>query len=157
DNAGDGKLWAAKQLEKAIEAEAANNPALAQAWREAAAENQKSSEYFLKAGEAKAIGTPEKTNEGNSWDNAGLGKLRAAKQLEKAIEAEAANNPTLAQAWRRAAGSNRQASDYWISATRERARGNNEGPTGAAYWDREALKKYNEAKALADEIESGRK
>ncbi|MFI0348497.1 MAG: hypothetical protein ACH346_07025, partial [Chthoniobacterales bacterium] len=142
---GTGKLRLGLQLGRAIEAESANNPTLAQAWREAAAENQKSSEYFLKALEAKAIGTPEKTNEGNSWHDAGLGKLRAAKQLEKAIEAEAANNPALAQAWREAAAESQKSSDYYAKAGEAYAIGTPEKTNKGNSWHDAGLGKLRAA------------
>ncbi|MFI0348238.1 MAG: hypothetical protein ACH346_05660, partial [Chthoniobacterales bacterium] len=153
-NAGAGKLRAAAQLEKAIEAEAANNTTLAQAWREAARENQSVSEYYRKAAEARAIGTPEKKEEGASWHEAGTGKLCAAVQLGKAIEAEAAGKSVLAQAWREAVGENRSASEHYARAAEAYSIGTPEKKEEGKSWHEAGCGKYRAAEQLSKAIEA---
>ncbi|MFI0347527.1 MAG: hypothetical protein ACH346_01960, partial [Chthoniobacterales bacterium] len=124
----------------------------AKRWEEADRESQKRSEYYLKAIQARAVG---KADDATSWDNAGRGASFASDRLAKAIEARVVGTQEKldeATRWEEAAALNRQAYESWIKAIQERAKGNKYGPTGGGYWDNEALKKFNEAQALANRI-----
>ncbi|MFI0347576.1 MAG: hypothetical protein ACH346_02205, partial [Chthoniobacterales bacterium] len=151
DNAGYGAHWASFLSEDAIKARAIGTPeklAEATLWEKAARESQKRSEYNLKAIEARALG---KDDDATSWTNAGYGAKWLSFLLEDAIKARAIGTPEkLAEAirWEEAAALNRQACEHWIKAIQERAIGNQNGPTGGEYWDKEAQKKSDEAKKV---------
>lgn len=102
-DAGLGLGRAAEQTIKAAVAEAHSKTVEASAWRDAAQLNQLSIEPLTKAATAYATG-----NIGAFWSNQGNAYLRAAQQLEKAIEAEASNKTVVANAWRDAAHLNQQ-------------------------------------------------
>jgi hypothetical protein len=113
NNAGHGCYSSAEKLGKAIEAEAAGKPDVAQNWREAAKLFQDSIDPFLKAAAAHKAG---KTDEGNSWNNAGDSLYYSAGKLGEAIEADAEGKPEVAQKWREAAKLNQDSIDPFLKA-----------------------------------------
>ncbi|HLB34591.1 MAG: hypothetical protein A3F67_10665 [Verrucomicrobia bacterium RIFCSPHIGHO2_12_FULL_41_10] len=91
---------AAGQLIRAIEADAAGKPEIARKYREVAEQQVRSVEPYAQAARARSAG---KTEEGQSWNGAGIGFYNAGLNLEKAIEAEVAGRPELARKYREVA------------------------------------------------------
>ncbi|HLB33532.1 MAG TPA: hypothetical protein VJK54_04785, partial [Chthoniobacterales bacterium] len=113
DGAGCGFYSAADKLAKAIEAEVAGKPEVAQKYRAAAEQQVLSVEPYTQAAAAHAEG---KTDKGHSWNMIGRGFYNAAEKLEKAIEAEVAGKPEVAQKWSEAAEQQACSGKYFINA-----------------------------------------
>ena len=141
---------AAKQLEKAIEAEASGKAEIAQAWREAAKQNQLAGEPFNNSSVAFSAGT---SSEGYRCDHIASGYSGAAGKLEKAIEAEISGKPEAAQAWREQAKLHQLSAEHYTQAAVAHAakktdEGNSWDKAGEAYKDAaEKLEKAIEAEA----------
>ncbi|OHE76450.1 MAG: hypothetical protein A3F67_07545 [Verrucomicrobia bacterium RIFCSPHIGHO2_12_FULL_41_10] len=148
NNAGNGFYCTADQLRKAIEADENNKPAIARKWREAAEKNLLSVEPCTKAAIAHAAG---KTDEGSHWNRAGLGFYWATDKLGKAIEADEANKPGLAQKYREAAEKNLLSVEPFTKAVTAFAAGKTEVGT---YWSNAGTNFYWAADQLKKAIEA---
>ncbi|HLB34211.1 MAG TPA: hypothetical protein VJK54_08255, partial [Chthoniobacterales bacterium] len=110
NNACCGFGLAEDKLEKAIDAEAAGKPEIAQKWREAAEQNKCSLEPYTQSARAYEQG---KTDEGKSWNDAGKAFNYAGEKLEQAIEAEERGKVAEAQTLRtKAANHQKEAEEY---------------------------------------------
>lgn len=109
-----------KKLGKAIEAEQAGKPNVAEGWREVAKLQNRCIEPFQKAAEAYAA---RNMNEGNSRRNMGNSFYHAADKLGKAIEAETFRKLDAAQKWRAAAAKYEQSGEKYKQAAEAYASG----------------------------------
>ncbi|HLB34404.1 MAG TPA: hypothetical protein VJK54_09260, partial [Chthoniobacterales bacterium] len=88
-----------KNQKKAIEAEAADKPEIAEQWSEVAKKQSEAAYLLIKASEEKDW------YKRDCWNDASMNFSDAAENLEKAIEAEEAGKPEIAQKYREAAWS----------------------------------------------------
>ncbi|HLB33127.1 MAG TPA: hypothetical protein VJK54_02715, partial [Chthoniobacterales bacterium] len=103
----------AEHLEKSVEAEANGKPEVAQAWREAAKQDQLTAEAYDKAAAASGVMRYDEKNNwvnvgdildaaASAYDSAADDLESVAMTLEKVIEAERSGKPEVAQVWREA-------------------------------------------------------
>ncbi|MEI6416763.1 MAG: hypothetical protein WCO92_03485, partial [Verrucomicrobiota bacterium] len=109
-----------KLMVKAIEAEVAEKPEIAKAWREAIQLKEYSSEKFFQS--AKAI-DEEKTEEGQSWGSVGTVFNLATNMLGEAIEAEEMGKPEIAKVWRVAVQLHERSAEFLSQAVKARVQG----------------------------------
>ena len=139
----------AGMLVKAIEAGENGKAAVVTQYQEAAEKTERvGSEYYLKATQAFAAG---KTNEGNSWYNAGNVIRASAKMLVKTIEAGENGKATMATKYQEVVQNYQKAVDQYIQAVQAYAAENSK--EGLCLFN-QAQAAHAEADAIAGEAET---
>src|SRR3990167_1406049 len=129
DSRSTGELYSAvKALEKATEAIAKGNQPLAELWNKIAMQYQETAEYHRKAIESKLSKNDEETDRWreiiDSFGNNGYKLTLAAEPLEKAAEATAKGNQSLAELWNKIAAQYQEAVEHYRTATEAKLSGN---------------------------------
>ncbi|HLB33353.1 MAG TPA: hypothetical protein VJK54_03860, partial [Chthoniobacterales bacterium] len=145
---------AVKALENATTATVKGNKPLAELWSKSAAQYQKKVEYNRRTAEAKLSKNKEEADRWNNvttsaQDSAWQLEL-AAEALEKAIEATAKGNQSLAELWNKTTAQYQEAAEHYRKSTEARLSGNN---TEADRWEEKASSTQENADELQQEAE----